>query len=70
MKHTKLDDLGIKEVNFAAHEDIQKDIDKKQNGVFSFVIRVNNGEIVDYLEQESSQYSLTISYERKSKRTT
>ncbi|OFW53996.1 MAG: hypothetical protein A2163_07955 [Actinobacteria bacterium RBG_13_35_12] len=40
--------LDIREENVPAHLDIEKDIHKKANGVFTFTIKLNNGKIVDY----------------------
>lgn len=34
--------------NIPAHLDIEKDIQEQQNGNFTFTIRLNNGNIVDY----------------------
>ena len=41
-------DLAIKKENIACHLDIEKDIQEKKNGLFTFTIRVHNGNIVDY----------------------
>ena len=41
--------LDIREENVPAHLDIEKDIHKKANGVFTFTIKLNNGKIVDTL---------------------
>lgn len=38
----------VREFNLPAHDDIEKDIQDQQNGNFSFVLRINNGNIVDY----------------------
>ena len=48
--------LTIREHNKQAHFDIDKDIIRKQNGLFTFVIRVNNGNIVDYVTLETENY--------------
>ena len=40
--------LEIKEQNIQAHIDIEHDIQEKKNGLFTFTIRVNNSNIVDY----------------------
>lgn len=40
--------LNIREHNKQAHLDIEEDIKNKQNGLITFTIRVNNGNIVDY----------------------
>ena len=49
--------LVIREHNRGAHLDIEQDIQTKKNGLFTFVLRVNGGNIVDYtvMEQESGQ---------------
>lgn len=39
--------LNIREHNVAAHLDIEKEIAQKKNGLFTFTVRVNNGNIVD-----------------------
>jgi len=44
MKH----ELTIRPHNQQAHIDIENDIKKRKNGLFTFTIRVNNGNIVDY----------------------
>ena len=41
-------DLSIRKHNEKAHIDIENDIGKIKNGVFTFVLRLNNGNIVDY----------------------
>jgi hypothetical protein len=40
--------LNIKDHNRQAHLDIEKDIEVKKNGLFTFTLRVNNGNITDY----------------------
>lgn len=45
-------ELKIRPHNMQAHLDIEKDIDKKKDGVFTFVLRVNAGNIVDYVLME------------------
>jgi hypothetical protein len=44
MKYT----LDIKECNQRAHRDIEADLEFKQDGLVTFILRVNNGIIVDY----------------------
>lgn len=39
--------LSIRDHNVAAHLDIEKEIGLRRNGIFTFTIRVNNGNIVD-----------------------
>lgn len=41
-------DLSIRNHNIKAHLDIETDIQRKKNGLFTFVLRINNGNIVDY----------------------
>lgn len=43
-----LNELKIRDHNVAAHIDIEADIASKKNGIFTFTLRVNNGNIVDY----------------------
>ena len=45
--------LSIREHNRQAHVDIEKDIQTKQNGLFTFTLRVNSGNICDYAVTES-----------------
>jgi hypothetical protein len=53
------DDLYIEERNWLVHIDIENDIQKKRNGLYSFCIRVVNGEITDYLPIENARYNLS-----------
>ena len=39
--------LKIREHNIPAHLDIEEEVKQRQNGQFTFVLRVNNGNIVD-----------------------
>jgi len=41
-------ELTISEHNVLPHTDIEKDIQEKQNGLFTFTLRINNGQISDY----------------------
>lgn len=41
-------DLEISEHNKQAHIDIENDIQKQKNGLFTFILRINSGNIVDY----------------------
>jgi len=50
-------DLSIREHNWKPHTDIEQDISSKKNGLFSFVLRVNAGNIVDYVLIEHSDAS-------------
>ena len=45
-------DFDIRESNIPAHIDIEKEIDNKREGVFTFIIKVNNGNIVDLVIME------------------
>lgn len=48
--------LTIREHNKQAHIDIQNDVENKKNGLFTFVLKVNSGNIVDYLVLENENY--------------
>jgi len=52
------DGLGISAHNWLAHSDIEQDIQKKKNGLYSFSIRVVNSEITDYMPIENVKYNL------------
>ena len=45
--------LIIRTHNIQAHHDIDEDMGRKQNGLFTFVILVNCGNIVSYVQLES-----------------
>ena len=47
MASTKYD-LSIREHNIPAHLDIERDIKLKKDGLFTFTLRINGGNIVDY----------------------
>ena len=47
MASTKYE-LSIREHNIPAHLDIERDIKLKKNGLFTFTLRINGGNIVDY----------------------
>ena len=40
--------LEIKEHNKQAHIDIETEIQRQKNGLFTFILRVDNGNIVDF----------------------
>lgn len=40
-------ELSITEKNVLPHTDIERDIEERQNGLFTFTLRINNGQIVD-----------------------
>ena len=42
------DAVTIKSQNIPAHLDIEKDIQEQKNGLFTFIIKVANGNIADY----------------------
>jgi len=41
-------ELSVRKHNVTAHLDIEKDIKIKKNGLFTFTLRINGGNIVDY----------------------
>jgi hypothetical protein len=43
-------DFTINQHNIRPHVDIEKDIELKQNGLFTFNLRVNQGNIEDYAQ--------------------
>lgn len=40
--------LEIRDYNIPAHLDIEKEVSDRKNGLFTFTLRVNNGNIVDF----------------------
>lgn len=46
-------DLAINEHNVKPHLDIEKDIQNKKNGLFTFNLRINQGQIEDYAKYET-----------------
>ena len=48
--------LRIRQANLQFHRDITEDMFKKKNGLFSFVLRVHDGDIKDYVIMESKKY--------------
>ena len=38
----------VKSCNSQAHVDIEKDIQEQKDGLFTFILRINNGNITDY----------------------
>lgn len=50
-------ELHIKNSNLQFHKDLDADMVHKGNGMFSFVIKLNNGDIIDYitLDYESTE---------------
>lgn len=45
-------ELTIEEQNKKAHVDIEDDIKKQRDGLFTFTLRVNHGNIIDYTVTE------------------
>ena len=41
-------ELNIRAHNITPHFDIEKDMQEKKNGLFTFILRVNGQNIVDY----------------------
>lgn len=39
--------LDIRRHNLQPHVDLEKEIEEKKNGLFTFILRVNGGNIVD-----------------------
>lgn len=46
-------ELSIKSENVKPHLDIEQDIQKKKDGLFTFNLRVDKGDIVDYVQYET-----------------
>lgn len=44
--------LSIRDHNIKAHLDIEEEVKLRQNGLFTFTLRVNNGNIVDFVVTE------------------
>jgi hypothetical protein len=51
------DAIEIDERNVIPHIDIEKDIEKKQNGLFTFILRLDEGKITDYNVMEYGNFS-------------
>ena len=49
-------EIKIQPHNRKAHYDIHHDILLKRDGLFTFVVRVNNGQITDYTYLEAVNY--------------
>lgn len=41
-------DLNISEHNKQIHEDLEADMQKQKNGLFTFILRIHNSKVVDY----------------------
>lgn len=52
----QLDDLGIPKRNWKFHLDLDAAMFKKLNGLFSFIIRVDNRKIRDFVKMETKTY--------------
>jgi len=50
-------EIIVREHNKRVHGDIDQDILRKMNGLFTFVVRINNGNIVDYTALENDNYA-------------
>jgi hypothetical protein len=57
----------IRKYNIPAHVDLERDITRVGNGLLSFTIKVNNGNITDYIVMEYSDYSKLLPYEDNGK---
>ena len=51
-----LDDLGIPKRNWKFHIKLDEAMYEKLNGLFTFIIRVNNRKVVDLVEMEVKTY--------------
>lgn len=58
-------DLEIRPHNLEAHKDIAVEMLHKQTGLFTFILRVNNGNIVDFVTMESVTYESNQPAKRK-----
>lgn len=47
-KKMNYDAVEIRKQNIPAHLDIEKDIQNQKNGLFTFIIKVANGNVADY----------------------
>lgn len=52
-------DLILREYNKKPHQDIEIELQKKKNGVFTFIIKVSGGNIVDLVFLENDKYRET-----------
>lgn len=52
-----IQDIIVKEHNKRVYNDINGDLVRQRGGLFTFVIRVNNGNIVDYTVLENDNYA-------------
>ena len=61
-------ELKIDPHNVRPHLDIEKDIREKKDGLFTFNLRINQGQIVDYSKYETivaSLYAGLITFTKK-----
>lgn len=49
--------LSINQHNVKPHLDIERDIQNKKNGLFTFNLRINQGNIEDYAQFKTVTYS-------------
>ena len=49
-------DLEIRPFNLEAHKDIAVEMLKKKDGLFTFILRVNKSNIVDFVSMEYETY--------------
>lgn len=49
-------DLEIRPANLEAHKDIAIEMLRRKNGLFTFILRVNNKSIVDFVSMEYQTY--------------
>ena len=50
-------EIIVREHNKQVYNDINNDLLLKKEGLFTFVIRINNGNIVDYTVLENDNYA-------------
>lgn len=49
-------DLEIRPANLEAHKDIAVEMLKKKKGLFTFILRINKSNIVDFVSMEYETY--------------
>lgn len=49
-------DLEIRPANLEAHKDIAVEMLKKKSGLFTFILRINKSNIVDFVSMEYENY--------------
>jgi len=50
-------ELHIREENLPFHRDLDEDMMRKKEGMFSFIIKLNDGNIVDYIVLEYDSFT-------------